>query len=463
MYHRRIKIEEKNQILNEIDKSNIIIQFKTSACEQFEILKQEADYAKNKNKNVLKVFINCAKRQNNFMATEISEPINSITNEEAIKHFKVFLFKFLHSKKENYSPDMRLISVNHLQLEMYSFKIISNDEILVKYDKSNYLKLFNIATGDIVNKILVYDDHIKFYWIDHLKKILIVSEDTFYPWQIELYDKWGNNLQTVNFKSTITMILYDPINQNTYMFSDSINCVYIYDKKLRYKKKKSLKNEENFSNRALDNDYVYMWASELSNKCYFNIFDLNLNYINFWQTSSVVRRVLVDPSKTEFIFVATRFEIEIVNKKSLSTIWVIQTPLRLEMVFNEKFLFTDLNQNAFVYKMHLFQNDKFFKIDSKFMCKVNRMRTHLYRNPYLLPCGNSACLECIYENYNIYQKRFKCAFESCKNEHILIQKLNPDLKLAEFLNQNTGNICKSLMVYGENFINTKGEFLVFKF
>jgi hypothetical protein len=53
--------------------------------------------------------------------------------------------------------------------------------------------------------------------------------------------------------------------------------------------------------------------------------------------------------------------------------------------------------------------------------KINPFKqAHLLSSPYLLPCGYSACLDCIYSHYNIYKRIFICPM--CKQEHEL--KLN---------------------------------------
>jgi hypothetical protein len=53
--------------------------------------------------------------------------------------------------------------------------------------------------------------------------------------------------------------------------------------------------------------------------------------------------------------------------------------------------------------------------DCDAFCKLNLYKKpHLLFNPYFLPCGNIACLECIYHHDNNFKKTLKC--EICNQE-----------------------------------------------
>ena len=65
-------------------------------------------------------------------------------------------------------------------------------------------------------------------------------------------------------------------------------------------------------------------------------------------------------------------------------------------------------------------------------CKINPFKqAHLLSSPYLLPCGYSACLDCIYSHYNIFKRIFICPM--CKQEHKLKLKASDSTLL---FNQN---------------------------
>ncbi len=54
-----------------------------------------------------------------------------------------------------------------------------------------------------------------------------------------------------------------------------------------------------------------------------------------------------------------------------------------------------------------------------------------------MPCGNSACLNCIYLNYNLYNNSIKCNFDNFdKQEHKLPQNMIKNEKLVEIMGEN---------------------------
>ena len=70
-------------------------------------------------------------------------------------------------------------------------------------------------------------------------------------------------------------------------------------------------------------------------------------------------------------------------------------------------------------------------------CKLNPFKKpRLLSNPYLLPCGYPACLECIYKQYNLFKKTLRC--EICNQEHRLPKDLEPfkTSLISNFLNEN---------------------------
>jgi hypothetical protein len=72
------------------------------------------------------------------------------------------------------------------------------------------------------------------------------------------------------------------------------------------------------------------------------------------------------------------------------------------MVFGNKMLYKSRNcyltQKVPVSK----KSENCFEYNA--FCKLNPFKNpHLLSNPHVLPCGNSACLECIYQQYNLFK------------------------------------------------------------
>ena len=94
------------------------------------------------------------------------------------------------------------------------------------------------------------------------------------------------------------------------------------------------------------------------------------------------------------------------------------------------------------------------KIDDKmFYCQLNSLykEPHLYSNPYLLPCGNSACLDCIHNDYNIYKGTFKCNFDSCHQEH--------KLELL-WWKTDVRELIRILLDFGNKLVQTFGKLII---
>ena len=96
------------------------------------------------------------------------------------------------------------------------------------------------------------------------------------------------------------------------------------------------------------------------------------------------------------------------------------------------------------------------------MCKINPFDQHVYLNPYLLPCKNSACFNCINDNFNLVVKNIKCNFNSCQQVHNLKMRLQYDYKTSELIEQKSVELLRNIITFGNNMINSKGIYLFAK-
>ena len=51
-----------------------------------------------------------------------------------------------------------------------------------------------------------------------------------------------------------------------------------------------------------------------------------------------------------------------------------------------------------------------FIYENVIMCKMDPFNTHILKQPKVLPCGNTACLECIEKNID-ESKHLSCSFQ----------------------------------------------------
>ncbi len=63
-------------------------------------------------------------------------------------------------------------------------------------------------------------------------------------------------------------------------------------------------------------------------------------------------------------------------------------------------------------------------LPSEYICKLNKFIFHLKYKPFKLPCGNSACWNCICDHINLITGTIKCNFSgSCLENHTLTKNL----------------------------------------
>jgi hypothetical protein len=97
---------------------------------------------------------------------------------------------------------------------------------------------------------------------------------------------------------------------------------------------------------------------------------------------------------------------------SYSIVGEIKTSDRLIKVIGDKLLFRICSYDRFhyvirkmlkIHKPNLDNCNAFCKLSSQFK------QPHLLSNQFrILPCGNAACLDCIYNNYNLFKLKFIC-------------------------------------------------------
>ena len=59
--------------------------------------------------------------------------------------------------------------------------------------------------------------------------------------------------------------------------------------------------------------------------------------------------------------------------------------------------------------------DRFF-YDNVVLCRIDKNDAHILREPRVLPCGNTACLDCIQRRLE-KTGNLNCEFETCQQAH----------------------------------------------
>ena len=211
-------------------------------------------------------------------------------------------------------------------------------------------------------------------------------------------------------------------------------------------------------------DFIFKWLNHT-----IVIYDSNgYNFLTKIETFNPIYSILTDQSQAlNFLVQTEKSEILIYDTKSLTLIGTINSPFKLNMYLNENIIFSDLSGISFVNKLELQAKVS----TSKYKCYLNTYQPHLFKNPYLLPCGNSACLDCIHENMNIYKNRFKCYdhvqvsngnnnyINTCNEQQhgLFMLKIDKNTKLDEAIKENSEEILTEMLMDGVEIINKTGK------
>ena len=417
--------------IDTIEKCDAAIFFLTNKFFQSDKFKEE--WSKRDNKVIFIILlddINSSKIDeylNRYIVSLYSDSIELLGKEEVIRINRVFLSRLCNLKKFNLnqsyiidSNDLitkKLQLRNHLEQILIQTEIIGDNLVLLKTlnaKRQNEIIIIDLKNADNINKIA--DINVKkqeFCWISHLNKIFVYQK---YISNLEKEENCSLFSETGNFIQSVFSIDNNIYEVNSISYSESNLEVYLnVYQKLDSKRLILILNNYFFLIKTIENNlinpnfnFTYSSQIELFNNLY-NIFHYHSN-IAFLQEI-----FYVDENKLDYFY-----NIYIFDKSSYSIVGLIETNHRLMMVFNDKMLLASKSgyivQKILILKSSLPDCDAF--------CKLNRFKSHhLLSNPYLLPCGYSACLDCISNHYNLLKNKFKC--EICNQEYSLPHKLDP--------------------------------------
>ena len=387
--------------------------------------------------------------------------------------------------ERNYSSEIQLTSIKQFKDTFFQYKITPNDEIVTLSER--YFRIMNMNTGNLVCEI-ISESMQQFCLIDHTNEVLILNKDEIrVDWHYRyarqhVYNsiKLISQLHEENISIRETHVAdrypvslaYNRINKKIYYLSDpSTPDIVTLNKDFKEEKRIKLSNS-NCKLKILTK-YILVTCKK-DNSQFADIYDL----LFFSQLASVklpvsnIIEIFEDPKLDGFIFISTyeKFvnKILIFDLNAFSIIGFIQHPYDLLMVLNKKLIFQNKDKTiCFIYSMNFDEIKPLPRINSMYLCKVQSFYRpyHLYKDPHILPCGNSACLECIYRGFNAYKKSYKCLFDSCKDEHKIppnfIKIIKPDIKMEQSIKINCRYIAECLV--NELFIlqTTKGNLKIF--
>ena len=367
---------------------------------------------------------------NNFFVCHFNEKMSSIAKENSNEKNRLFVSRLIGLSKTTLNKKMETISskfssnIHGEKSERFALKqieVINSDEVIIKTINRHYTEkiiiidwkkneiIAIIGNADIQKQV--------FSWINHLNQIFcyqkrsskLIKESKCY-----LFSKIGHLIKSVysidNSIHEVNSIFYDKNNLQVYLnvfnLSSDKRSILILSKEFNL----ILSVDEDLFNP----DFPWNYSSEIK------LF--NINYKMFHYNSNIAFLQLKDQNKNVYIF----------DKSSYSIVDSLKTNNTLIMVSGNKMLFKS-RSCYLIQKVPLCEAHNFPDFDV--FCKLNPLKKpHFLTNSYLLPCGNSACLECIYQQYNLFKQILICRI--CNQVHRLPIELEPVNKWVSSIDVN---------------------------
>jgi hypothetical protein len=87
-----------------------------------------------------------------------------------------------------------------------------------------------------------------------------------------------------------------------------------------------------------------------------------------------------------------------------------------------------------------------FQYENVVICKLDGKNDHILKSPKVLPCGNTACFECVIKNFNNQTNEIKCNFPKCDQVHLLqdVYSLKTNLIAEDAIKDNLETLTRSV-------------------
>ncbi len=373
---------------------------------------------------------------NDILVFDLSETMSSVEKEKIIEKNKRLVYKLTNlssDSKKNFEIILNKYSsnvygANSERFELEQIEFISDDEVIVRtINRQNIEKIIIINWRKANTIAIIGNTAIKkkmFCWICHLNQIFCYQKESSKLIKVSkfcLFSKTGQLIRSVypidNSLFDVNSIFYNKNNLQVYLNVFNKSC---------YKRSILILSEKFNLMKTIDED---LFNPEFPLDFCSEIKILNIDYKMFHYNSNIAFLQSIDNYENIYIF----------DKSSYSFhIEFFQTNHKLIMVSQNKMLFK--SKSCYLIQKFLFSKPHIF-LDSDAFCKLNQLKhSHLLKNSYVLPCGNSACLECIYQQFNLFKQTLMC--QICNQEHRLPKELKPVNKwvISNFVNENLFNI-----------------------
>jgi hypothetical protein len=437
-----------------IKESEFVVFFLSEEYLKTNRFKREFKYAKSVDKLTLLVFL--GKFDLNILNIQLPNKsdytldfcdivIDESSEPECYSRLEAFILRAFKLKVKNVTLDLELFSYKTVKTNYIDYiskpnvEFISTNELAVR-KADGIFKIINFEDEKIICEVNteMLSGYI-FCIIDHTEQLLFSGTNRVsLSRKINLYSKNGVFQRTIepDFKvshiysfgySKTSKTVFAIVSEKDYRYSSGPRDIIKFTENFQCAEMMPIKG---YKERVHDN-YVYtVEATKLL------VYDLNFKLLTSIDVIDNIDILIIDPKQNDIVILKSYRNIRILNTKNLEIICSYKYELEYGAIFNKMFIFghnTSDNLKTYTFHKISFNESSIQIADEQYTCTMNQFKTHLLLNPYLLPCGHSVCLECIYENYNIYNKILKC--NSCHQEYKLPQRLEKNEKITENLNE----------------------------
>ena len=366
--------------------------------------------------------------------------------------WKIFYYeiqrRFQVTKDSTYNSNIRLSIISKEKGHIFPAQLKEENNLVFfsSFYNSSNLKICDMKTGQTIIELNKNIDII--YSMKFSQEYLQVDRRFDRRDKLSLFDKNGNLLKN-NYSKTIKSIACNERTFTIYV----LNCTYIeyfvdlYDKNLVQISTHSLKctqtqNRPN-SIQAINN-LIFIWKKNFE---LIDVYTCKMNYKTTLVVSNGAYFIHSHPKYTNYIIVVSKESFEIINTNNFKSIGLFEFNGNCKMLIKDNFIL-DVDKTNVIAKMELINPEAY--LHSKYTCKLEPFRPHLLKNPYLLPCGNSACFECIYECFYFDKLILKCNFQSCKNNHSFRNQFEKNTEIENEIKNNLNFVARKMLDYGND-------------
>ena len=440
--------------IEKIENTNLLNSFDNLDCIVFILTESHTityfyEMAKKTNKFIILIkFGQFSSYHDDNIIIHFNDPIESESNQEAMKQFKVLLNQSLMMKldvHEDLTLSCECISSTKIMqnISYLETRMISNNELLASTLRKSFIL-------DTENDKIDFIDHQSFLlshcWIDHLEAFVVQMQRflKFY------FRNSSQNKEDIEIKIDLTEGISKEISHIFYMknerktFAYIRNTFFIYDHNFSLESTRLFTEIELIRMQAIE-DKIFLASSKS-----INVYDSKLSFLKKIEfKSEITSEIRVDNFNSNYCFVNTYDDIQIISSNSMKIIGYIEINKNLLMVSKGNMLFED---NFRSFEVHRFKYKK-YETNPSYFCKLNLLSNpHLVSNPYYLPCRCTACFKCIC--IKIHEDALNCFVCNRTYSKIVPGSLERNLEVEKLIQSE--DLMKHILRNGEDVIENIG-------